>query len=289
LKLLDLSSFSASKKTDWCNEAQNQLKGKDPFTDFLWSTSGLEDLKPYYDESDLEDLASQQFFFKKLPYHHWKLYECVEAKRESEANKKALQALEGGCDGIIFLNGSNVNSEELFKGIDLSICNISIDQEIESISGMNLGNCLKELEASTPVSQIAAIMDKLSSSHQWIERTIFSDFFAEIATLRALRFLLNTEKEGEDIKIHSSLKRHSSDDHQWFLNTTAGLASILGGTYSLSFETAIGDSRISRNVGNIIREESGINQYQDQCGGSYYVESLTNKIIQQVKKQLTNG
>ena len=39
------------------------------------------------------------------------------------------------------------------------------------------------------------------------------------------------------------------------------------------------DPRITRNVGNLIREESKITEYQDQCGGAYLVEVLTDQII----------
>jgi methylmalonyl-CoA mutase N-terminal domain/subunit len=105
----------------------------------------------------------------------------------------------------------------------------------------------------------------------------------EIATLRALKFLL---KKSGHIHIHTHIPKHASDEHQWFLNTTAGLASILGGSHSIDFSTAIGDPRISRNTGNLIREESGIEEYSDQCGGSYYIEVLTDRIVKKVEEKL---
>ena len=61
----------------------------------------------------------------------------------------------------------------------------------------------------------------------------------------------------------------------------------MGGSHSVDFSTASGDTRISRNTGNLIREESGINTYSDQCGGSYYVETLTDKIIKKVTEKLS--
>ena len=284
LKLLDLSSFSKISHKEWLEEAQKQLKGKDPFEEFNWQSSGVDNLKPYYDETTLENLSDQIDFFKGLAPHEWKLFEKIEVKEESLANQQALAALTGGCDGILFETKGNVDSAKLLKGIDLAICFISSNQPIEGASGMNSSNSLVDKTANSSAEQISNILSQLKESHQWIHRLAFPDFFVEIATVRALRYLLNTNRSGSHVTIHTSIPMHLEEDHQWFLNTTAGLASILGGTFSVSFETATGDSRISRNVGNIIREESGISTYEDQCGGSFYIESLTHRIVEQVKQ-----
>ena len=283
MKPLDLTTFSKVSLQEWHEEAQNQLKGKDPFAEFNWSSLGLENLKPYYDEASIEGLSDQIAFFHQLPSHEWKLYDKIEVENESDANKIALAALIGGCDGIIFESQQLLNSEKLLSGIDMTICDISIKQQVEGASGMNGINTLTVTNSLDSVNQVSAILGSLSDSHQWVCRDAFADFFLEIATVRALRFLLNTRKSASQVKIHSCVPCHAVDEYQWFLNSTTGLASILGGSYSVNFETATGDPRISRNVGNIIREESGIDTYEDQCGGSYYVESLTHRIIDQVQ------
>lgn len=285
MKSPDLSIFQTVTSERWHKEARKQLKGKDPNSELIWDSLGLHEIKPYYDESDLKNLSDQINFFKQLPGHFWKLYEKVNVEDEKSANEKALAALTGGCDGIIFKPSAEVNVDLLLKGIDLTLCDISIDQHIDGAVGMNSKNCLTLINASTPAKQINDLLSKKRDYHEWILRQSFKDFFVEIASVRALRYLLNNEKHGESIKIHTSILKHEWADHQWFLNTTAGLASILGGSYSIDFPTAEGDSRISRNVGNIIREESGIDQYEDQCGGSFFVESLTNQIIQKVRNQ----
>ena len=70
------------------------------------------------------------------------------------------------------------------------------------------------------------------------------------------------------------------------------MAAVLGGTQSLhtnSFDEAIGlptefSARIARNTQIIVQEESQICHVIDPMGGSYYVESLTNSIIQEATK-----
>jgi methylmalonyl-CoA mutase len=292
LKNLDLSPFPKVDKATWNDLAKNQLKGEDPNEILSWQPFDGFSMGAYYDSSDIQGLDQQIEFFQSLPNHTWKLYEEISVINEKEANSKAIDALMGGCNGIIFNLKLIPITEELIKGIDSGICDLSFINSIDNQSiapsksyGMNNENCLFESKQHTsPVFHIEEFISSIN--HEFIFRTAFSDFFLEIATIRAIRYLLNVKLNKPDTKIHTCISAHAQDDHQWFLNTTAGLASILGGSHSVSFTTSKGDSRISRNVGNLIREESGIVEYQDQCGGSYYLEVLTNRLIEETLKRV---
>lgn len=292
LKNLDLSIFPKVDKATWENLAKKQLKGGTPNDALTWSPFDNFLLSPYYDSSDLQGVEDQKEFFKLLPNHKWKLYEEVSVTNEKEANTKALNALMGGCDGIIFNLEKSANSDELLKGVNSEMCELSFINSIDNhfftpdrFYGMTDENCRFESKKHTsPISQLAELISDFDK--KFIYRTAFPDFFVEIATLRALRFLLNKHIGKPEVKIHTNVPAHAQDDHQWFLNTTAGLASILGGSNSVSFTTSLGDTRISRNTGNLIREESGIEEYQDQCGGSYYIEVLTHRLIEETLKKV---
>jgi methylmalonyl-CoA mutase len=73
--------------------------------------------------------------------------------------------------------------------------------------------------------------------------------------------------------------------------TLEALAAVLGGTQSLhtnAFDEAVSlptdvSARVARNTQLIIQEESQITSVVDPLGGSYYVESLTNEIIEQAR------
>ncbi len=287
MKKLDLSVFPEVSKKEWEFLAQKQLKGEDANESLKWAPFDGFPMLPYYELSDLQGLESQVSFFKSLPSHQWKLYQEVYVKNENEANKKAIDALMGGCDGIIFNIDTSFDSKELLSGINSEICDLSFinltNRQLPVPEGRNVmlsENCIfQSKNISTPLEQIIEFVS--SPKQGYFYRTSFTDFFLEIAALRALRFLLNKRLNNSTAKIHTHVPSHDNEDHQWFLNTTAGLASILGGSNSISFNTGIGDERISRNTGNLIREESGIESYQDQCGGSYYIEVLTSKLIEQ--------
>jgi methylmalonyl-CoA mutase len=69
--------------------------------------------------------------------------------------------------------------------------------------------------------------------------------------------------------------------------TIEALAAVLGGTQSLhtnSFDEALGlptefSARIARNTQLIIADETGVTSTVDPLGGSYYVESLTQSLV----------
>ena len=70
------------------------------------------------------------------------------------------------------------------------------------------------------------------------------------------------------------------------------MAATLGGTQSLhtnSFDEALGlptemSARIARNTQLIIAEESHITEVVDPLGGSYYVEALTDALVEEANK-----
>lgn len=298
MKDLDLKNFPSISKSDWLELAENQLKGADPTKTLGWGTDQLENLLPYYDQSDLEDAKNLQPFFQSLEPIEWKLYEEIEVINEKEANAQALEALAGGCNGIVFSFSKKPKLETLLQGILTDICEISLLGDVEiaieqsKVKGFsllrNFSNTYDVLTSTeSQVDQIASILKNLTTETH-ILRSAAADFFLEVSTVRALRYLLHDTlgKDPKSVSIHTCIPLHQQKQNQWFLNSTAGLASILGGTNSVRFSTADGNPRISRNVGNLIREESGIVQYTDQCGGSYFVESLTYKIIQACRAKI---
>ena len=130
------------------------------------------------------------------------------------------------------------------------------------------------------------------------------NFFMEIAMLRAARFLWHRLMSQFNPKNPKSamLRTHvqtsgwsltAQDPYNNVIRTTLEcLAAALGGTQSLhtnSFDEAVGlptdfSARIARNTQIIVQEESQICHVVDPLGGSYYIESLTDSIIQEAQK-----
>jgi methylmalonyl-CoA mutase len=129
------------------------------------------------------------------------------------------------------------------------------------------------------------------------------DFFMEVAKLRAARILWHRTMSQFEPKNPKSLmlRTHCQtsgvsltalDPYNNVIRTTIeAMAAVLGGTQSLhtnAFDEALGlptdfSARIARNTQLVIQEETGIPHVIDPLGGSYYVEALTNELVEQAQ------
>ncbi len=132
------------------------------------------------------------------------------------------------------------------------------------------------------------------------------NFFMDIAMLRAARFLwAELMKQFKPKNPKSTMLRTHCQTSGWSLTrqdpynnvvrtTLECLSAVLGGTQSLhtnSFDEAVGlptelSARIARNTQILVQEESHICDVVDPLGGSYYIESLTQSIVNEVRKVL---
>jgi methylmalonyl-CoA mutase len=130
------------------------------------------------------------------------------------------------------------------------------------------------------------------------------NFFMEIAKLRAARTLWYNVMDGLGAKAERSkmLRTHcqtsgvslqEQDPYNNVIRTTVeAMAATLGGTQSLhtnALDEAIAlptdfSARIARNTQLVLQEESGITDVVDPLGGSYYIEALTAKLVEESEK-----
>ena len=130
------------------------------------------------------------------------------------------------------------------------------------------------------------------------------NFFMEIAKLRAARTLwykvmddLGAKSErSKMLRTHcqtSGVSLQEQDPYNNVIRTTVeALAATLGGTQSLhtnALDEAIAlptdfSARIARNTQLVLQEETGITDVVDPLGGSYYIEALTAKLVEEAEK-----
>ena len=130
------------------------------------------------------------------------------------------------------------------------------------------------------------------------------NFFMEVAKLRAARFLWAELMESFHpqnpqslmLRMHcqtSGVSLTAQDPDNNIIRTTLeALAGVFGGTQSLhtnALDEALGlptmrTARIARNTQLILAEETGFTKVVDPLGGSFYVESLTDSMIQAARK-----
>lgn len=132
-----------------------------------------------------------------------------------------------------------------------------------------------------------------------------SDYFMEIAKVRMIRVLAlriaslyQVNQKGEDIFIFSetSYWTKSGMDVQTNMlrNTTEAMSAILGGCNALEVlrhdcvgkEATEFSLRMARNISNILKEESYLDQILDPFAGSYFLEKLAIFIFDKVKEKM---
>ncbi|MCT8001610.1 methylmalonyl-CoA mutase [Sphingomonas sanguinis] len=125
------------------------------------------------------------------------------------------------------------------------------------------------------------------------------NFFMEVAKLRAARVLWHRamtqlgakDERSKMLRTHcqtSGVSLTEQDPYNNVIRTTIeAMAAMLGGTQSLhtnALDEAIAlptdfSARIARNTQIVLQEETGMTRVVDPLGGSYYVESLTQSLV----------
>jgi methylmalonyl-CoA mutase len=131
----------------------------------------------------------------------------------------------------------------------------------------------------------------------FVVTAVGSNYFMEIAKLKTLRIIMHQfsclyqlDLKPENIQIFtisskwSKSRRDSSNN--LLRNTTEAMSAVIGGCNTLFVEPqdkgyTIPDAfskRMSRNISNILKEESYFDKVLDPAAGSYYVENLVHSL-----------
>lgn len=115
-------------------------------------------------------------------------------------------------------------------------------------------------------------------------------YLLNIAKLRAFKLLwidlmksLNLEAKLPFVKVQFAPEAYSSDEQDNLIKATSmAMSAVLGGANHLLVRPTSATAsakRLARNIQLILKNESGLNQIADPAQGSYYIENLTNKLV----------
>ncbi len=324
------SGFAAVTPKEWKSKIIEELKG--PFEDLVWHTKEGFDVLPFYTAEDLEKIKIEA---PKKEKSCWEIRQDFIVKDLKEANGNALNALKGGAESIGFdvskidLTKSNlqklltkintaknsfhftgVKMKSLEKLVSVFNSKTSGSVEFSDFSEKNISalagyskdfpafdfitlrlSHLKDIVRTPPLLWRGGRGVRLSVS-------LSSDYFMEIAKLRALR-LLFTDKD-IPVFIHAEnipQKTAKGEEHLNILRaTTTAMAAVIGGCDSLSLKASpvSGKSkefseRIYRNIQLLLKHESHFNDLKDAGENSYSIEVLTKMIIERVSPTFTQS
>ncbi len=149
-------------------------------------------------------------------------------------------------------------------------------------------NNIQSIAALSPFSIGEGAGVRLLKRRVRISVPLSSDYFLEIAKLRAFRFFF--AEKNISVFIHAEnipQKTAKGEEHYNILRaTTTAMAAVIGGCDSLSLKASpmqgkskAFSERIYRNIQLLLRHESNFGQMKDAAAGSYYIETLTQKFI----------
>jgi len=158
-----------------------------------------------------------------------------------------------------------------------------------------LGYAIATLVSYIEELQARGVAPATAFQHVRLCLSVGSDYFMEIAKLRAARWLLSKVAAiygvaDPNIHIHAGTSRWNKttyDAHTNMLRATAeAFAAVVAGVDSLHIgpydELVVSSDdfsrRIARNIHIILREECGLDRVIDPAGGSNYIEWLTDQV-----------
>lgn len=351
--------FSVSNAQEWKGRLAKDLKGI-TFEDLsVQDRNGLH-IKPFY-------TAETNSKIDKPVFHHkdWTIFSSVKVLDEKEANSNALQELESGASGLVFIINDKVNLELLLKDIqlqyiqtrfliganaldfitdwqqysaaqnsgeiDVILMNDAIAQSLKNnewdvskdkslwlkqfSTTLSVDATLYQNAGACSTYQIACTLAHTNEYLTWLNESgkineikklnisiaTGTDFFEEIAKLRALRIALHNLIASYNLEVPVHLHCETSDTYRSpfdaysniLRDAISGMASVLGGCDSLlihPFHQNINESstlsnRMSRNQQLIMKEESYFNQFADAAAGSFYIEQLTEQLAEKAWEQ----
>ncbi|MCK5846783.1 MAG: hypothetical protein KAG84_05035 [Bacteroidales bacterium] len=235
------------------------------------------------DKSELSFIFNADFFEQKLTRGEYSKTLDASISFAKRAIKEFPSAKALSIKGDIYHNSGATVVSELAYTIASSIEHIQILIE----EGINLRDLLKSMS---------------------FRMAIGSSYFIEIAKFRALRYLYAKAIEAYDSSLKNEAKAYIiAQSSKWnksiydpYVNmlrtTTETMSAAIAGVDVISVNnfdnTYDNDSifarRISQNQQIVIKEEAHFDKVVDAAGGSYYIENLTDTLINDVWKLFLN-
>jgi len=212
------------------------------------------------------------------------------------SKKGALKAFNGSISGIEFPKPALQKwTKKYLPNFKIWCMDVPFDNPVDQLTKL-VAKGVEGLAKSEDISIVDQVIFKVK---------IETDFFLEIAKLRALRVIWANVLKAYKLKptsfpflmVDFNHGSQTNDNNQNMIRaTTMAMAAAIGGADLISVlssnsnhkKSSKFECRIARNVQHILKMESFLNRVRDVSSGSYYVETLTIKIGESVWKNLSN-
>ena len=221
--------FTNSTSKEWQENIKSEFKDKD-YNNLFKEVEKIK-ISPFYTNKNL----TKNIDFPKV----YENYQLIDATDAIQANKKALDALNNGISGLCFSNPHSLKillkeinteyirldfinySSQFLKDLQEYSKKNKIIGAIHGLEDTNINNIKKTIyaEGETAKEQISYAYEQgnLITGDIQFHFTISSNFFLEIAKIRAFRFLWKS-KSGLDPYIFTSTSKLNKTKDKGFNN-----------------------------------------------------------------------
>lgn len=300
------------------SKIQQELKDKSFEEKIINPTDGIE-VNPIY----TKDTTAQTI--QVNPYLENRVYwQTVGINNDSKnTNNTLLNALENGASGLIldFENIITIQREVL----DILFNQVRFDYIYTHFTKANsevisqIKSFLNEQKYEIAPNQIffdeqvysitdEKFFDDCKAIFQKIDNKTFNttsqirielkgDFFWDLCKIRAFKILFESIRQKFDLPTNLILAQSnigtgsSVKENNLLMLTTQAISGIVAGCDGLILETFNGEDsnfsqRMSRNIFNLLIEESYMDKVDDPAFGSYFIENYTQKIASKIYQSL---
>lgn len=246
-------------------------------------------------------------FYNATPKLTFDLLSSACKKRQIDVNKLNGSISFDSLGELLTTGNWNVDEKTDFEEL-FQINSISSKLKTITINGLNFNNAgatsIQELAYS--FSQAIEYLNYLTENELDIHVLatkiqfnfgISSNYFFEIAKIRAAKILWKLILQeyhvtNQEIYIHSTTSKTNYatfDAHNNILRaTTEAMSAVIGGSNSITVipfnvnyeNTSDFSERIAINIQHILKEESFLDKVSDAANGAYYIESLTDGMVE---------
>lgn len=301
-----MPEFPSVSKAEWLAKVEKDLKGK-PLTSLEFSVAGAT-FSPLHHPED-QHAPPPVRGPRSEPCRSGVALEIIDPEAD---NKVILDLLNKGANALFLHSGQinlNANLEVILKDVLLQFIHVYLlqtgdekGQPIQSLQGTLFEVSSTPYAEAESTERLARMLNSCANAFAG-DQSILPEFWAEvnddyltsIAELRALRlcYRLVADAYGVVTPCHiiADPFTKQADKYGGMISTSANItAAIVGGADTVFIPSGDTDDpqekkflrRVALNSYNVLDHEAYLNRVADPAAGSYYLETLTDTIAQQV-------
>lgn len=296
-------NFKPHSKEEWLALAARELSEGISLDDLI--------IKNDYFQHNGFPFPDQVYFNGRIVSDEW----SITAEISEPDNKTLLNSLNNGAESIYFKLNNVVDYNLVFENIHFDYIKTVVAYESENqlkifydylnqnYSNFNFRNSIfpilqpAEIPIDGSTAHIAAsfkyIIAQIEKGQNsfLIQNNTGSDFYNEIARLRAMRIIFaNISKAcnvDASMKIYSRMDSLNGDFNQNLIKWTfMTISAILGGSDFISIKpwntNNHNEARLAQNIQHLLKHESYLQYFKDPMAGSYFIENVTNQLVSKI-------